>query len=537
MRALAFNAWEARRRPADLVAVALAAFYVAVLVSFLGGGPVFRYFFYVLPLPLVAPFLLVLRRGTLPPLQAQAALAAWVALAAYVGAIIITFAPTFVYGVPVILAAAVVARRRPALMLTVGLVCTGAFGSLQALASVPAAKLADVVLMGLWLAAAWGWSFGGHLRSRFLPSLAALALYLLFSAGEIFTADTVNQGLQAFRGSMWYLAVLLLAANAPWPAASRERMLRGVVLVGLLIGGYAILRWAIGPAGAERTLAESNPNNLLDGDLRPIGSFSTSKELAFWTAIVTPFLFGLGLAWRGRWRVVAMIAAGLCVVGMLAADVRAGPAALVPGVLITLVLYQASQAFRGRRGPAVLVIVLLGVIGGAGAFAVTLGGKQDTRARYDNILHPQQDASYQARLVKWRKALDDIGKAPLGHGLGSAGRTQKRYGTYATIGGDDVDNSYLTLAYEQGFVVMVILVGIIVLLGLAMARAAVVDPDPTRAGPLLAACGTLVSMLVIFYVGDYVEGLPALAGWLLVGLGLGQLTRQPEAATVSSATP
>jgi len=45
---------------------------------------------------------------------------------------------------------------------------------------------------------------------------------------------------------------------------------------------------------------------------------------------------------------------------------------------------------------------------------------------------------------------------------------------------------------------------------------------PGRAALAIGAAGTLVSMLVLFFVGDYVEGLPALAGWLLVGLGVGQ---------------
>ena len=40
--------------------------------------------------------------------------------------------------------------------------------------------------------------------------------------------------------------------------------------------------------GGSASLKLTNPNNLLDGELRPVGSFSTSKELACWTAIVLP---------------------------------------------------------------------------------------------------------------------------------------------------------------------------------------------------------------------------------------------------------
>lgn len=525
MRALAVNVMELRRRPSDAVAVAAAALYVGSLASLLAGGPFHPSMFVALPLPLLLIPLVSLRRQPLPPLKAQAMLAAGVALGAYVGALVVPGAPLVALGLPLILVAGIVAARRPVEVFVVALFCTGSFGSLQALADVPAARVADVMLLGLWIAAIWGWWFGRHVRSRFMPSLFALGLYVVFSAGEIFTADNLTAGFQAFRGSMWYLAVLLLVANAPWTDAVRERMLRGAVLVGLAVGAYATLRWAIGPAGAERALAETNANNFLDGELRPTGSFATSKELAFWTALMTPFLFALGLAWRGRWRVIAMAGASVCVVGMLAADVRAGPAAAAPAMLVVLALYQLSQGYRGRRGPAVMVIVLATLLIGGGAFAVTIGDKQDTADRYENILNPTRDASFQARLSKWRAALDDIDNAPLGYGLGTAGRSQKRFGVYANIATYDVDNSYLVIAYQQGFVVMLLLVAILLAILTTIARGAITDPDPARAGPLIAACGTLVAMLIIFYVGDYIEGLPALGGWLLVGLGVAQLKR------------
>lgn len=527
---MAFNAWEVRRRPLDLLAAAAAATYVVLLAGNLLGRnalPGGAYFFW---LPAALAPLLLLRRSPLPPVQGRAILATVIALLAYLGAIFAPTQPLIVFALPAVLAVAVIAVRHPAGLLTIALACTGAFGSLKALFDVPAAQLADLMLVGLWVAAVWGWCFGEHLRSRPAPALFALALYVAFSASQILTAETLTIGLQAFRGSVWYLAVLLLAAYAPWGDVSRDRMLRGAALVGLAIGGYATLRWVIGPAGAERDLAATNANNVLDGELRPVGSFSTSKELAAWTAMFTPFLFGLGLVWRGRWRLIAFTAAGACVMGMLAADVRAGPAAAAPALAAVLALYQLSQAFRGRRGPAVLVIVLVALVGGAGAFAVTLGDKQNTSDRYENILNPTRDASYQARIVKWRTALDDIERAPLGNGLGTAGRTQKRFGIYANIGTIDVDNSYLLVAYQQGFIVMVILFGTLALILLWMIRVAVTSPDPRVAGPLIAACGTFIAMLVIFWVGDYVEGLPALGGWLLVGLGLGALTRSSMAS-------
>jgi hypothetical protein len=321
------------------------------------------------------------------------------------------------------------------------------------------------------------------------------------------------------------MGVVLLIAFSPWTVDTRRRMVRGAIVVGAAVGGYATLRWAIGPAGAEEELAAAIPNNFLDGDLRPVGSFVTTKELSAWTATMMPFALTFAFTERGHWRLMALAAFCLCAMGMLASDVRAGPAAAAPAVVVVVLLYQCSQAYRGRRGPTAMIVVLIMACAGAGAFTITLADKRDTKNRYENILHPERDESYQARLVKWRAALDDIDEVPFGYGLGTAGRSQERYGTTNNIGSYNLDNSYLKVAYEQGFVVMVLLVAIFLGLFAMLATGAVSLSDPARAGPAIAAAGTLVTMLALFYIGLYIEGLPALAGWILVGLGAGQLTR------------
>jgi len=503
--------------------VLAAALYVAVAARLmLGMGGVKSLVVIPLPLLLVPP--LLVWRGRLSPMKSAAVWAAIMTLAAIVAGFAIASQPFVAYLGPALAVGVLLATRRPAATVVTVAVCSGAFGSLQALAHVPAAKLADFCLVGLWLSWLIMWYFRPR-ASVVTPALVALACYLLFTAGEILVAPDMNAAFQSYRGAFWYMSVVVLLAGADWKPKQRERMLRGMAIVGLLVGAYATLRWATGPAGAERQLALSSGNNLLNGKLRPIGSFATSKELAAWMAMFLPFMVGLALAWRGRWRLIALAAAGACAVGMLAADVRAGPAAAVPGVAVAIVLYQLSQGFRGRRGFTVLFTTIAAAIGGVGAYVVTIGGKPDSAHRYSSILHPSNDPSYQARLAKWRTAINDIDNAPLGHGLGTAGRSQKRFGQTQNIANYDLDNSYLTIAYQQGFAVMVLIAAILLLLLGTLLKRAVVELDPARAGPAIAAAGSLVAMLVIFYVGDYFEGLPALGGWVLVGLGLGQVTR------------
>jgi hypothetical protein len=523
MRALTGTLWDARRRPADALALAVAGAY-CLLAARVGLNLFAGNERYLLLLPLAVAAVLILNRSALSPAQTLGLGAAAVVGSAFYFGRQLPDDPTLAYAAPAVVVAGVLASRRPALAFAGVIFCSGAFGSLQALASVPAAKLADLFMVGLWVSVAWAWMTGPRRNVIVRPALVALGAYLVITLLEILLADSTQAAVQSFRGQSWYLGAVLLLTYAPWPPDTRRRMVHAATLVGTLIGAYATLRWAIGPAAAERTLAGQNLNNYLDGELRPVGSFSSAKELAAWTATVSPFLLGIGLTERGRWRLIGFAGAALCVIGMLAANVRSGPAAAVPGAMIVVGLYQASQAFRGRRGPLVLVLVMASAVGAAGAFALTLGGKSDTSERYTNILHPARDESYQARLVKWRTALDDIQHASLGHGLGTSGRSQKRFGTTTNIGSDDIDNSYLKVAFEQGFVIMALLAGSLVLILVTLAKGGALATDPARAGPAIAACGALVAMLVLFWVGNYIEGLTALGGWLLVGIGMGQLT-------------
>jgi hypothetical protein len=529
MRVLAWTMWDARRRPTDILALFAAAAYFALVahsITTFTTGMEAR----LLPLPVLLTGCLIIRREPLSPVKAYLLGSAVVLFAAQYSATRIPNDTLFALAVPAVVVSALFCLRWPALALAVVVFCTGAFGSLDALAGVPAAKVADLMLVGLWAAGALKWIRTPPRDVPVRPAILVLGAYLVLTLFEVLLADSTQAAIQSFRNQNWYLATVILLTYAPWTAEARRRMLRGVILVGLAVGGYATLRWQIGPAAAERSLASFHPNNFLDGELRPVGSFSTAKELSAWTAIFAPFLLAMLLTLRGRWQLVALLATALTAVGMLAADVRAGPAAAVPGALVVVALYQMATAFRGRRGPAVLVIMLAACVGAAAAFSITLGDKPDTAERYSNILHPGRDASYQARLVKWRTALDDIEDAPLGYGIGSAGRGQKRFGKTQNISSDSIDNSYLKVAFEQGFVIMIVLAGGLVLILLTLLRGGATLSDAARAGPAIGASGTLVAMALLFWVGNYIEGLPALGGWLLVGLGLGQVSAAGSAA-------
>ena len=518
-----------RVRPADAAATAGAALYTAALAITATAPSVSPFFFPLLALPLgFAVYLLLSRR---PLSYAVRDAMAWCILtfAAVFTTLLMVAVPVLALAAPALLLTFAVARRHPAAVVIAVFVLTGTYGTWTAYGNLPSGESVDVLLGAAWLAAIAGWLLHGPRRAVWLwPGIALGAAYIAVSLVFMLGADNLDIGIRWFRASIWYFAAVILVAYAPWPPGTRMRIAQGMLVVGGLVGAYATLRWIIGPSGDERELAERLPNNFLDGELRPIGSLTSAKELAAWCAIVSPFALGCALAFRGTWRWVAAAACALLVVAMLAADVRAAAAAVVPAAVVVLALFAASQAFPGGQKTGVVsVAVIAALVGGVAAFAVTLGGKEQSATRYANILTPERDPSVQARTFKWRTAIDDIEERPLGNGGGSAGRTQAQRGRFLSVGSIDIDNSYLKIAYEQGFAVMALFGAAFLLLVGGLARRAIVTADRSRATLALAACGTGVSMLVLFLAGDYVEGLPALAGWLLVGVGVGQFTFAP----------
>jgi cell division protein FtsW (lipid II flippase) len=218
---------------------------------------------------------------------------------------------------------------------------------------------------------------------------------------------------------------------------------------------------------------------------------------------------------------VSIAAAATCAVAMLDTNVRASLVALVAALALVLLLYQAARGFEGLHlGVTALVLAVI-AIGGVGAYAIVTGGSDTARARFSSVLNPTQDAAYQARRFKWESALSDIAHHPTGHGLGTAGRVQVRYGRFLNVASKDIDSSYLKIAWEQGFAVMVFFIVAMLLLLYGLARGAVATRERHAAGLAIGACGSLVALLVLFFAGVYIEGLTALAGWTIVGVGAG----------------
>jgi hypothetical protein len=142
--------------------------------------------------------------------------------------------------------------------------------------------------------------------------------------------------------------------------------------------------------------------------------------------------------------------------------------------------------------------------------------------RYSAILNPSNDTSYTARIDKWTQAAEDLQHAPFGKGLGTAGLVQELHeGPYLTLGSYGIDSSYLKIAYEQGFPVMVLFILAVLALLVGIGKQSFRIADDTVRGISIGATGTLVAALSMFVTAVYIENLPVLFVWVAVGTAAG----------------
>jgi hypothetical protein len=437
--------------------------------------------------------------------------------------------------VPCTIVAGIVAARRPVAITLTVFVLSGLVGTLTAFTPIPVSGLIDFLLLGLWLGVVGTYLTGRAERRAWLwPALIAPGLYLGITAFEVLLTHPVSLGLQAFRAASWYMAAFVLVALAPWSERTHTRIARGIALIGVAVGAYCTLRWITGPSAKETLAARhAQPGIPPAVQARFFGSFLSANQLAGWTATMIPFCLALAVSWRGRWRLVAAAAIPLLAIPMLASTIRTGALAVAAGVLVVLILALFLQRARGRLAAALVALLAVGILG-AGAYDLTIGGSGKQSTRFANILSPEHDLAYTLRQERWSQAWDDIQDNPWGHGLGTSGGASAKNPNGPVIT-PYIDSSYLVVGLQQGLMIMLLYIFALAALLIALARRASLIPDSGRAFLAIGACGTLVAMLVLFYAGIYSEGAYIAGAWVIVGLGVAQVTvRTPRQASAQT---
>jgi hypothetical protein len=432
--------------------------------------------------------------------------------------------------------AAVLAARRPAVVALTVFTLSGFVGTTSAFTPLPTSGLADFLLLGLWLGVIGTYLTGRAERRAWLwPALIAPGLYLGLTAFEVLLTHPLSLGIHAFRAASWYMAAFVCVALAPWSERTHMRIARGAAAIAVIVGAYCTYRWVAGASAKETlTAKEAQPGVPTPLQLRFFGSFLSANQLAGWTATMVPFCLAAAIAWRGRWRLVAAGAMPLLALPLLASTVRTGALAAAAGVAVVLLLALTVRQARRRVAVALAALLAVGVIG-AGAYGLTVAGSQKQSTRFANILSPGNDPAYSLRQERWSQAWEDIQMHTWGHGLGTSGGAAASNPNGPVIT-PYIDSSYLVVGLQQGLMIMLLYAFALLSLLVALALRASLMSEPTKAFLAIGACGTLLAMIVLFYAGTYAEGAYIAGAWLLVGLGVAQVTvREPRAAAATVA--
>ena len=483
--------------------------------------------------PVVTAAVVLLRESRTPalPVVAGGALAV---LGALLLAALLATVPAVGVAIPALVVAAIATHRFPAASLILIFALASAYGSIQAFTGLPPGQLANFVIGGLWVGVA-----GRALLSRrqigirvtpalllLLGLLGVTLIVVPFSGGFV-------PALKSFRMSYWHMSVLLLVGYGGFMALRFGRLSKAITVIALAAAGYAALRWAIGhPAGKESALVPSYQvqyNQVGVGEAKVQGSFPDGQELALWIACVVPFLGATAIWSRGWQRRLACLAIPLAAFAMFGSGQRTAVAALVAGLATIVVVDLLSRGYRGPRVAIALGSVVAIIFTAVVVFPLVVNNP-DKRQRYENLLHPSQDLSFQERLDKWRQVFADLRGHPLGFGLGT-GDISAVPQRLPGLAADNIDSAYLKIAYEQGLAVMALFILALFVLLAELVRFAIWTRAPGRAAFAVAAAGTLVSMMVEFVAGIHIDSFASTTGWIIVGLGVAQYaTRRPDAA-------
>jgi hypothetical protein len=463
--------------------------------------------------------------------------AAWMALvpSAVVAAHVVTDKPSAAFAGPALIASALAARRAPAVNVLVALVVTGFYGTISAYTSVPGGKVVDAALIGIVAAIMWELLFDGRTtRLQLPPGVVCLLGLGAIGAGQVLAAPDAAFALRFLRSSTLYVLALVFVGVLARRDRTARTIARGVLVVALAVAGYAVLRYITGPAHQEQLLAAHQPYNRNNGSLRLIGSLLSRHQLAVWLGVTLPFCVAAAVASGSRVRVATGVLAALSAVAILATNSRGGFLAAIAGMASVVLLLNAARSFPQFRLGTAATVALVALAVGATTMTFTLTASD--RRHFANILHPGRDQAYQARQVKWRAAESSIARHPWGLGLGQgSGLSAAASGDH--VGAHNIDNSYLTLAYEQGWAAIVLFVFGLVMIAWRLALFARRSDDPASAALAAGSCATLLGFAAAMYGGNYLVGTTALAAWIVVGVGVSRLLLAPRRAQCPVSAP
>jgi hypothetical protein len=318
-------------------------------------------------------------------------------------------------------------------------------------------------------------------------------------------------GLVAGTSSGMYAFVAYLAAvsaavlGVGERTSARDSTLRKVLLYGIPpVAAYAVYQHVVGlPAWDKEWVAASQFGSIGISEGEPIRSFASLNSPG---TLAT--LLGLSLLMFltvHRLRLVTALALVVICVAISFTFVRSAWLALIVAGLAHVI------ASRGASARVVFGFALVIVMAAVALSPVSPTAHQVVE-RFKTVKSLGQDTSATERQATVSDTLPIAARAPIGHGLGSAGEATK-------LKGDSLlrapDNGYLALMYQVGPVGFLIVVGA---LGFVLAAAWNGARSPAPGQDLrLALFALVVYLLVTLAAGDEFYGSHGVVLWFIAG--------------------
>jgi hypothetical protein len=331
----------------------------------------------------------------------------------------------------------------------------------------------------------WGWVLG-----------LACVPGVLILLSPFLDAQPLLIQLLGLRAAIYFVPLCLVGATLD--AKELERLAQWAVFVTLLVSGFALAEFVW---GVERFYPVNEVSELIYrsndvgemGALRLPATFISSHAYGGTMVGLIPLL--VFLVERGRWKVLAFLALGLCALGAFASAARSP--------VLGLLVVSASLALRGFRNPASRAVIVA-----AGAVLLVIVPRVERLQRFETL----SDLDYTTGRVVGSVNVgffETIAAYPLGRGLASAVGTSIPYfladQARPQVG---MENEYARIAVEQG------------LLGLAVWVAFtfyVLGQNPLRLKRFGDATGVAIWAVCAF-------------GWTQALIGTGLLTSIPGTA-------
>jgi hypothetical protein len=287
--------------------------------------------------------------------------------------------------------------------------------------------------------------------------------------------------------------------------SARDSTLRKVLLYGIPpVAAYAVYQHVVGlPAWDKEWVAASQFGSIGISEGEPIRSFASLNSPGTLAS-----LLGLSLLMFltvHRLRLITAVALVVVCVAISFTFVRSAWVALIVAGVAHVI------ASRGASARVVFGFTLVIVMAAVALSPVSPTAHQVVE-RFKTVKNLGQDTSATERQATFSDTLPIAVRAPIGHGLGSAGEATK-------LQGDSLlrapDNGYLALMYQVGPVGFLIVVGA---LGFVLAAAWNGARSPGPGQDLrLALFALVVYLLVTLAAGDEFYGSHGVVLWFIAG--------------------